>query len=936
MQAAFVGRHREVAALRAAVLSAAGGAGRLVLIDGPAGIGKSRLADRTVELAAECGMRVGRGFAVDDAGMPALWPWLRLIRDIPELAESLSADLSDDPTMDIAARRFRMFAAVAAALEQLAEPAGLALILEDLHWADRTSLLLLRYIAAELPGLRLLVVTTARDPATTVYLEQVPWLLRLPHTRSMALSGLSIEEIRYWLDQACPTPGRADVDRLFARTGGNPLYIRLVIESDFGTAGSDVASLDPMSHPGFRRLALVQVDRLDPASRAVLGAASVLGERIEPELLRLVVGADVDAALDAAIGAGVVRQLDDGEFTFAHALIRDAVYAELVPSERMALHRAAAELLAVHADGNPAAAGPIATHWHKASGRDAGVNCAYWAGMAAAAARASLADDEAIRFQQWVIDGIGRITPAATLAELWLDLARSEFTAGRIDDSVAHSVRAGELADQADRPDLIGAAGLVVTGITTPRAMASVDRLCVNALRQLSPDADTALRARLLAQRSMSAADMAECERARELSATALAEAERSNDPDALLDAIHARHLSLSAPPYLAERRVLADRAIDIGSRAQQPLAQLWGHLWTTDAGFQLGDLGMVDRSLDQIEQVADSRRLPVARWHLYRLRATRATLVGDLAAAADSAAAAHALALRIGDYSLIGLHYAFRGQFCVMQGYLDAAEIAEHLDAFGFAPKIPLVRVYSPMLHALAGDMAEARAGFEEFRTLPDTLEVGPRWLGLLYLIGVVAVLLEDRDTADRVYRVLGVADDYYMGDGSGAVFCAGSIARPIADLARTAGRNDTAIDHYRHAIDMDARIGARPFLALGRLGLAGALLDRGTEADLREARTAATRAAQEFRLLGLDYRLRSADTLLADIDRAGRSANPLTARETEVAELVASGFSNRHIAERLVLSERTVETHVRSVLGKLGVQNRTEIATWVLRHRA
>ncbi|MFD0365266.1 ATP-binding protein [Nocardia sp. GCM10030253] len=875
MQAAFVGRHRELARLRATVLSAAGGAGRLVLIDGPAGIGKSRLADRTVELAAECGMRVGRAFAVDDAGMPPLWPWHQLIRDIPELAEPLSADLSDGPVLDAAARRFRMFTAVADTLEQLTETAALALFLEDLHWADRTSLLLLRHLAAELPRLRLLVVATARDPATATYLEQMPWLLRMPHTQSMALSGLSVEEIRYWLDRTCPTLGHDDVDRLHARTGGNPLFVRLVVESLSDTADSDVAPLDPMSPTGFRRLALVQMDRLDPASRSMLGAASVLGERIEPELLQLVVGTGIDAALDAAISAGVVRRLDDGGFAFVHALIRDAVYAELAPSERMALHRAAAELLAVRADGNPAAAGTIASHWRKASGRDAGANCAYWAGIAAADARASAAYDEAIRFQQWVIDAIGPTTAAAALAELWLDLARGEFAAGRIDDSAAHSARAGELADQADRPDLIAAAGLVVHGITTPQVMASVDRLCVNALRQLSPAADSELRVRLLAQRAMSAADMSECIRARELSAAAMAEAERGGDPDALLEAIHARHLSLSAPPYLAERRILADRAIEIGSRAQQPLARLWGHLWTADAGFQLGDLGMVDRSMDQIEQVADTRLLPVARWHLYRLRATRAVLVGDLAAAADSDAAAHALALRIGDNSLIGSHYAFRGQFCVMQGYADAAEIAEYLDAFRFAPKTTLSQVYSPMMHALAGDMAEARAGFEEFRTLPDTLEVGPRWLGLLYMIGVVAVLLGDGDTADRVYRVLGVSDDYYMGDGSCAVFCAGSIARPIADFARTAGRFDVAIDHYRHAIDMDARLGARPFLALGRLGLAGALLDRGRQTDLREARAVANQAAQEFRRLGLTHRLQSADALLVDIDRAGRSAN-------------------------------------------------------------
>jgi len=140
-------------------------------------------------------------------------------------------------------------------------------------------------------------------------------------------------------------------------------------------------------------------------------------------------------------------------------------------------------------------------------------------------------------------------------------------------------------------------------------------------------------------------------------------------------------------------------------------------------------------------------------------------------------------------------------------------------------------------------------------------------------------------------------------------------------------------AISRYTDGIEMNARIGARPFLALSRLGLAKALAAGADPGDLPTARALVTEAAAEFRRLGLPGPLAAADALLARTDAAARAANPLSPRETEVASLIALAMSNKQIAERLVLSERTVETHVRSILAKLGYSTRTEIATWSLR---
>jgi DNA-binding NarL/FixJ family response regulator len=170
-------------------------------------------------------------------------------------------------------------------------------------------------------------------------------------------------------------------------------------------------------------------------------------------------------------------------------------------------------------------------------------------------------------------------------------------------------------------------------------------------------------------------------------------------------------------------------------------------------------------------------------------------------------------------------------------------------------------------------------------------------------------------------------------MADGSGVVFSGGSEQRVIGDLALATGRVDEAITLYTDAIEMNTRIGARPFLALSRLGLARSLVARANPGDLATARGLAAEAAAEFRRLGLPVRLAAADTLITEIDAAERAASPLSPREAEVTSLIALAMSNRQIAERLVLSERTVETHVRSILAKLGYSTRTEIAAWALR---
>jgi DNA-binding CsgD family transcriptional regulator len=946
MDAPIVGRGPELGQLRAALVAASEGAGRLVLISGEPGIGKTRLARAATELAGQYGVPVAAGASLDDPGMPPLWPWRGVSRSVPALATVLTdaAGPADGPADgtgggsltgagDSASERFVMFAAACQALADTAAGRGLLVVLEDLQWADRTSLLLLRHLAGELAGRRLLVLATARETTGPPLAELLPELLRGGEARPIRLTGLSRPDIAQWLRQLGPD-GDPDerAGRLQASTGGNPLLVRMLIER-----GPSALDDGLRGFPELRRLVLTQVGGLPDAARDLLDVASVLGEQIDPPLLAEVSGlsvAETGAILDEATALGVLAAAPDvAGLSFAHALVRDAIYDELAPSRRMALHQRAARALEQSVLA-AACAGQIATHWQRSGQPGWAAPGLRWAREAARSAAAALAYDEAARFTALALRAAeADPAPSAALrAELTLEAAQAEFMAGHIEASLARCQAAGRLAEAAGRPDLLAAAALVITGMGDPPTTTAVEALCAAALAAL-PAEDTALRARLRARQAIAAAETGSGIRARDLSAEALALAEASGDPDALLDGLHARHLSLCAPQFLAERRGLAVRAGQVASRARQPLAELWSHVWLVDAAFQAGDLAEVDDELGRIEQFAVASRHGLAWWHLYRLQASRAALVGDLAAAIELNEAAREVANRIGADSTIGMYYAFLNQLAILRGTVDPEAGQTTLILLQLAPSIPLVRVFVPLVHALLGDHDLARATFEEFRHLPGTIEVGLRWAALLGVIGVVAVLLDDTSTADRVYRELSRLEPGYLGDGSGAVFCAGSAQRAIGDLALATGRIDAAIGYYTQAIEMNTRIGARPFLALSRLGLARALMARGDPDDRPAARALVTAAAAEFRRLDLPGPLADADALVVRIDAAARVDNPLSRRESEVAALIAQARSNRQIAEHLVLSERTVESHVRSILAKLGYSTRTEIATWSLR---
>ncbi|WP_394362174.1 AAA family ATPase [Amycolatopsis sp. SB7-3] len=893
----FVGREGELASLRGRLADAAAGSGGLVLVSGPPGIGKTRL----VEEATSSASTVVWGRCADDPGAPPLWPWRRVVEALPSVDSAVKTAFAEtEGAGDVQAARFRLVAAAADALVAAAEPAGLVVVLEDLHWADEASLRLLRHLAGELRRSKLAVVATHRDTGHTPALDAaLPDLLRRPGARSISLPPLAESEARALLTGLT----EEDVREAYRRSGGNPLYLGAIARSAGGAE---------LGH-----LVRTAVAALAPEVRRLLAIAAVLGEDVDAALLSEVSGLsaiEVADGLDQAEKAGVLRS-----GRFAHAVVRDGIYADLRQAERETSHGRAAAALEGHARREPSLAGTVAGHWLRSA--TAPEKTAEWAALAAAEANRALAFDEAARFLAMALDarakaGLSEVDRAGLL----LDLAVAEYRTGRFARSLDHARLAADAG-------LIARAALVVRDVAAPDLLPGIRDLVVRALAAEGVDRTT--RARLLAHSASVEADYGRFADAEKLADEAFALADESGDPEALVDAVRARMKVAPDKLPLSERLRLGALAAELGSRTRQPLVSLWGHKWRIDAALADGRMALVNDELVAVTTLARLTRLPLVRWHDLRLRSSVLALRGDLAEARELDLAAEELADTelADDFSAKGMSYAFRTQLVLLTG--DPGDLRkDYAGLLERAPHLPVTLVSRPLLSLLAGDLDEARVRYEQLVPLVRSPEFALHATGALPNLVPLVEAFRDVEMAEYLLRRLEEVRPTVSG-GAG-VFCTGSSLEHPARLNALLGRHDEAARLFEQAIAINEGIGARPGVAQARLLLAEVLVARG---DFVRAQGIAREALDEFRRLAMPGPLARAAALLDRVRAERRAADPLTGREREIVALLADALSNRRIAEKLVLSERTVESHVRSILAKLGLANRTEVVAWASR---
>ena len=378
----FVGRETEMTELLSLLAGARSGSGALVLIGGEPGIGKSRLAEELAGRAQERGDRVLVGRCWEAGGAPPYWPWVQALRShvrdsdpevlrsqvgaagaelatiVPELRELLP-DLPPAPRLESEGARFRVFESVAAFLERSAAVEPLALFFDDLHAADAPSLLLLRFVAGELAGSRILIVGCYRDTEVgpgRPLAETLPELAREAAVRRISLKGLGAPDTSRLLELTTrQLPPEDLVSRVHAGTEGNPLFA-----VELGRLLASEGGLDRAGHPGERlpipdgvREAIGRrlQGQSDPC-RQVLSLASIIGREFDVDLLERIGPLEQDevfAALDEAAATRLVSEVPGtrGRLRFSHMLIRDVLYDDLSTTRRRRLHRETGEALEV-------------------------------------------------------------------------------------------------------------------------------------------------------------------------------------------------------------------------------------------------------------------------------------------------------------------------------------------------------------------------------------------------------------------------------------------------------------------------------------------------------------------------------------------------------------------------------------------------------------
>jgi DNA-binding CsgD family transcriptional regulator len=717
------------------------------------------------------------------------------------------------------------------------------------------------------------------------------------------------------------------------RTGGNPLYVRELarVLTQQGVLAGPARDLPLPTE--LCRLIGYRLDRLSKDCQRLLGVCSAIGDEVDAGLLDQVADllpGPVAPLLAEAVSAGVLVEdpRAPAVLRFSHAVVREARYGSLDRVERLAVHRRIAEALEA---GNPGdeRAGERARHRIRAAVDPAGRHLAALACRGAAeAARRRRAVDEAQHWYTHALELWSTDEDDPGRAALLVDAAEAAYCVGLIAQALTRCTAAADVAERIGRPDLVAAAALVVRGIGGSPLNAAIVRLCERA-RAVLPDADVAGHAQLLAQQAFATSEVADAKAAELLSARALALAERSADPDALVAALHARHQVLVGLAHVAQRLRLGTRMRALAPATERPDAALWGHLWRIEAQFQLGAVEALDAELRELAELADQRGGPLPRWHLRRAQAARAIMDGRFADAARLADEARDVAAQIQDESAQYLYYAQVSDLLRLTGQFD--ELRPRIVEVATALPLPVAWAGVSQFLLQAGDREAAVELYERARAALPTLPRNTRWFPTVALTAAVAAQLGDAETGTRCYELLRPDARYFVNSAVGTY---GAVSRILGEVALALGRLDEADLLLGKAVRMETRIGALPFAVLAQLSHATVLARRDAAGDRDRAGRLAERAGRTARRLGMVPAADRAAAVAAGLAATARAAQPhLTAREREIAALVAQGLANRAIAGKLVLSERTVEAHVRSILAKLGMSNRTQVAAWAVR---
>ncbi len=851
----FFGRDADLDVLKNAVEDGLAGHGRVVMLSGEPGIGKTTLAETMTRLVTG-GRRtsVYWGRCYQDEGAPAYWPWVQIIRSylaghtnheirerlgrhaadiaqiVPEVRERL-CDVTEMPGISGSGARFRLFDAVSNVLKRIAAREPLLLVLDDLHWADRSSLLLLDFLVRDLRTASIVILATYRESDVDRFhpLNQaLSQIVRQSGNRRIQLEGLSREDVgRFIAALAGLEPPDELVTAVYGLTEGNPFFVGEVVQLLIheGQLSAPVAGHAwPLAIPASVREVIHQrLDRLSDEANALLAVGAVIGRDFGMNVLHLATGISQAGLLDIleeAVRARIVTETPDepGRYRFSHALIRETIYGELGSARRTQLHGDIAEALeTIFEDNLEPHLAELAHHYFRSAPRKDIIKAVDYSTRAGKWAMAQSGFDEAAGHYERALHALDLTTPVdyPRRCNLLLALGEAQRSAGDSAKSRETCLQAAMLARRLHLPqELAQAAATVAWASMEIRPWdQQVVRLLEEALLSLGP-ADGLYRVQVLGALVRALDYSGDVERRAALGNEAVAIARGLNDPVTLVHALESRLKSAIRPDVLDETIADAEEIIRQAEIVGDSYMTILGHWWRIDGLLGKGDMAAVDKSIAIGSQLSRERGEPRRIWEALCYQTMRALLTGRYEEAERLATEALEVGRRPAPRPSWSTYVEH--MFIIRREQGRLAELDTDLrERVGVYRDYPFFHALLVVLLADTGRLDAARVEFDRLAA-HDFTDV-PRdvmWLVTIALLAEMANKLDDTPRARTLYDLLRpYPERAIMPDP--IEFCLGSSSHFIGLLATTLDLHEEARHAFESAIAMNARMGAHPYVA-------------------------------------------------------------------------------------------------------------------------
>ncbi len=908
-------------ALAEALRAASEGSGRLVLLLGEAGIGKTTTARGLATSARRSGVSVRWSACWSGGGTVAHAPWLALLSGLGPAARRAMDGLLGSGAGDAvaaASARASAYSSVVAALEEATSERPALLVMDDLQWADEGTLLLLDMVSAHLPGLPALIVGTYRDTDIPAGSALTRLGGRADHLSLRGLDELGVAALLG--EQLGATRGAELTDDVIRLTAGNPFLVvqigRLLAE--------DPAAVGRGSLPtGARDLLQQRLGALDNDERAVLTAAAVLGTAFRARDLEQVVGrpaTQVAAALERAAAARIVeRAPGTGTWAFAHDLLRLAALNGAGAVRIAELHRSAAHVLQ-RADAEAAV---IAAHL--LAGGDPGVDAAAWSVRAGDRALAAMAWEEASGHHARALAALTREDDHDVRADALAGLGRARLLAGDGHGAARAFEELAELARRIGSAALLARAALGFSADLSGFEVRLFDQrqidLLEEAARALVALPEPGLRSTVLARLSVALSLTAPDARRLELAESALALAREAGEPIVLARALAAHCDAIAGPGHVDRREAEASEIIAIAEAGADGPLELLGRRLRYVARLERGNAAGVEEDTSAFARRAEAIGNPLYCWYVPLWRAQLAVVAGDVDGAEGLIDQAEVLSRAAGSTNGPMLATVLRIAVLWQRGdYVGAVASAESFDEVSPALAGYVSGIGSfAWAYAQAGRTVEARALLDRARAIGIAEQVlDAEWLANMNNLARAAAALNHPVLPETIALLEPYADLVaFEGIGAGLY---GSVARAVALGCAALDRIDDALRYAEQALRINRAFGG--FLTAESLRtLADCTARSGADPAKVDALHAAADAA--FATIGARHRARS--TPAGAVAVPPTSVNELR-REGDVWHIAYRGTSTivRHskgLTDLAVLLARPGrEVHVTELEGVSG----------------